>query len=56
MPQAQRTSEVITAQDLGGLPADHFGWMKTPVPIAERIAAWIDASAPTLHAQNRSMP
>jgi hypothetical protein len=32
---------VITAGDLGGLPADHFGWMKTPAPIAGRIADWI---------------
>jgi hypothetical protein len=33
--------EVITPEDLGGLPADHFGWMKTPASIAARIAAWI---------------
>jgi predicted alpha/beta hydrolase len=36
-----RTLEVITPQDLAGLPADHFGWMKTPAPIAARIADWI---------------
>ena len=41
MPLVQRTLEVITPQDLGGLSADHFGWMKTPAPIAERIASWI---------------
>ena len=56
MPQALRTSDVITAHDLGGHPADHFGWMKTPAPIAERIAAWIGASGATLHTHNRSMP
>ena len=38
---AERTVEVITPEDLGGLPADHFGWMKTPASIAARIAAWI---------------
>ncbi len=38
---AGRTLEVITPHDLGGLPADHFGWMKTPASIAARIAAWI---------------
>ncbi len=38
----ERTVEVITPEDLGG-PADHFGWMKMPAPIATRIAAWIAA-------------
>jgi len=41
MPLAQRTVNVITAGDLGVLPADHFGWMKTPAPIVGRIADWI---------------
>ncbi|OOG40817.1 alpha/beta fold hydrolase [Rhodanobacter sp. C05] len=41
MPRANRSVEVITPPDLGGKPADHFGWMKTPEPIAARIAAWI---------------
>ena len=43
MPQAHCTLDVITPQDLGGQPADRFGWMKTPTPIAERIADWIVA-------------
>lgn len=38
----ERSVDVITPQDLGG-PADHFGWMKTPAPIATRIAVWIAA-------------
>jgi predicted alpha/beta hydrolase len=38
----ERSVEVIMPQELGG-PADHFGWMKTPAPIATRIAAWIAA-------------
>jgi hypothetical protein len=31
---------VISRDDLGGRPADHFGWMKTPAPIAARMAEW----------------
>lgn len=43
MPLAARQVEVIGPQELGGRPADHFGWMKTPAPIAARIAIWIAA-------------
>ena len=39
----ERRVEVITREDLGGLPADHFGWMKTPAPMASRIAEWLAA-------------
>lgn len=39
---AERSVEVITPQQLGG-PADHFGWMKTPAPIAACIARWLAA-------------
>lgn len=35
-----RQIEVISRDDLGGRPADHFGWMKTPAPIAARMAEW----------------
>lgn len=35
-----RQIEVISRDDLGGNPADHFGWMKTPTPIAARVAEW----------------
>ncbi len=38
----ERSVDVITPQELGG-PADHFGWMKTPAPIAARIARWLAA-------------
>lgn len=38
---AERTVEVITPQDLNGVPADHFGWMKAPASIAGRIADWL---------------
>jgi predicted alpha/beta hydrolase len=38
----ERSVDVITPQELGG-PADHFGWMKMPVPIAACIARWLAA-------------
>jgi len=41
MPQTTQTLDVVTPQDMHGHPANHFGWMKTPAPIATRIAAWI---------------
>lgn len=41
MPQTRRTLGVIAPADLGGRPADHFGWMKTPAPVADRIVAWL---------------
>ena len=53
MPLAHSTLDVITAQDLGGVPADHFGWMKTPAPIAERIADWIVTRDATLRAHGK---
>jgi len=55
MPQTQRTLDVITAQDLDGLPADHFGWMKTPAPIAERIAGWITAQGAASNTHGNSI-
>ncbi|KJV37066.1 alpha/beta hydrolase family protein [Luteibacter yeojuensis] len=41
MPAAPRTVGVIGPDDLAGAKADHFGWMKMPARIAERIAAWM---------------
>jgi predicted alpha/beta hydrolase len=41
MPLAAKQVEVLAPQDLGGGTADHLGWMKTPGPIAARIAAWM---------------
>lgn len=52
MPNAARQHEQITPDDLGGKPADHFGWMKMPEPVAARIAGWIaahDAAFATTH-------
>lgn len=41
MPHSQAAREVITGADLEGRRADHFGWMKTPAPVATRVAAWL---------------
>jgi predicted alpha/beta hydrolase len=41
MPHAPREVGVIAPADLGGLPADHFAWMKSPDAIAARIAHWV---------------
>lgn len=49
---AERTVDVVTPRDMGGLPADHFGWMKTPAPMAARIAHWIFAQVPAIVAHD----
>lgn len=41
MPLSAQQVEVIRPEDLAGHAADHFGWMKTPEPIAARIADWL---------------
>ena len=46
MPRGTHVQQVITAADLGVDKADHFGWMKTPWPVAARMAAWLDAQPP----------
>jgi predicted alpha/beta hydrolase len=43
MPSAPRQVQVMAPQDLGGVTADHFSWMKTPAAVAERIATWLGA-------------
>ncbi|QNK02351.1 alpha/beta hydrolase family protein [Dyella telluris] len=45
MPQGEAVQQVVTAADLGADKADHFGWMKTPGPVATRVADWLDAQA-----------
>ncbi|HEV7122169.1 MAG TPA: alpha/beta fold hydrolase [Rhodanobacter sp.] len=46
---APRTCLTLTARDLGSRPADHFGWMKAPGPLAVRIADWFDGQgAPSI--------
>jgi predicted alpha/beta hydrolase len=44
---AEQTVQVITTQDMDGLPADHFGWMRTPAPVATRIVRWLAAQGPS---------
>jgi len=38
-----RQIEVISRDDLAGVPADHFSWMKTPAPLAARMSEWLAA-------------
>lgn len=40
MPHAPREVETLAPPALAGQPADHFGWMKAPEAIADRIAEW----------------
>lgn len=40
LPRASQRIELITAGDLGAA-ADHFTWMKSPIPLAARIASHI---------------
>jgi predicted alpha/beta hydrolase len=54
MPHALRQRELVTPGDLGGGAADHFGWMKTPGPIAARIAEWIAAHDTAFATAHRS--
>ena len=41
LPGADATRGVLVPEVLHG-PADHFGWMKSPQPVAARIARWAD--------------
>jgi len=41
MPAAPRRSAVITADQLEGLRADHFSWMKVPGSVAALLGTWM---------------
>jgi predicted alpha/beta hydrolase len=41
MPHNRVTQEVVVSADFDGKPADHFGWMKTPAPLALHIDHWL---------------
>jgi predicted alpha/beta hydrolase len=56
MPRARRRHELVTPEDLGGRPADHFGWMKGPEAIALRIADWIAERDTAFVAADRPSP
>jgi predicted alpha/beta hydrolase len=43
MSRSAHEEQLIAADDLDGVKADHFGWMKAPWPIASRVARWLDA-------------
>jgi len=47
MPQAAAVVETIAPVDLGGVPADHFAWMKAPDGLADAVAARIGAAPPS---------
>lgn len=49
---AARRVETISRDDLDGTPADHFGWMKAPVPVAARIAGWLAEADATFVARD----
>jgi pimeloyl-ACP methyl ester carboxylesterase len=40
MPHALVERQLIVSGDMDGRAADHFGWMKAPQPVADRIATW----------------
>lgn len=42
MPSAVQTLEILAPQDLAGVEADHFSWMRSPGSVAARIATWLD--------------
>lgn len=56
MPNASRRHEQLAPGDLGGLRADHFGWMQAPGPVAARIAEWIATCAATSATAHRADP
>lgn len=49
---AARRVETILRDDLDGTPADHFGWMKAPAPVAARIAGWLAEADATFVARD----
>lgn len=40
LPMARAECAVLAPDELHG-PANHFGWMKAPEPVAARVAAWL---------------
>jgi predicted alpha/beta hydrolase len=41
MPQAPQQVDVIGPGEMIEGPADHFAWMKSPEPVASRVAEWL---------------
>ncbi|GLQ96286.1 hypothetical protein GCM10007863_07040 [Dyella mobilis] len=42
MPQASKQVGGVTPEQLDGLRADHFGWMKTPDALVTQLIEWMD--------------
>ena len=56
LPHALRRHELVGPDELGGQPADHFGWMKAPDAIAARMADWIASRDAAFAAPGRPGP
>lgn len=41
LPNARVERQEIDREHLGGHKADHFGWLKHPQPVADRVVRWI---------------
>jgi predicted alpha/beta hydrolase len=41
LPTARAECSVLGPDELRR-PANHFGWMKAPEPVAARVAAWLE--------------
>lgn len=44
MPQSPAQRHLLAPEDLGGIAADHFAWMKAPQAVAVRVAAFVEAA------------
>ena len=45
LARADITVRQLTQTDFDGIAADHFGWIKQPKPVVDRIADWIESTA-----------
>ncbi|HET6555063.1 MAG TPA: alpha/beta fold hydrolase [Dyella sp.] len=45
LSRSKATVQVVTSGDLDGKVADHFGWMKAPAPIAQRVSDWLSSGS-----------
>jgi len=44
---ARQRIDTLTHDDMTGVPADHFSWMKAPQAVASRMAHWLEKSRAT---------
>ncbi|GLQ87592.1 alpha/beta hydrolase family protein [Dyella flagellata] len=47
MPQAAKRTAIIGPDQLAGLPADHFSWMKMPASVVAKWATWMNGDGHT---------